>query len=120
MARLAEGTDARLRAIWQVVAAIPRGRVMSYGAVASAAGLPGRARMVGRALNLAPRSLDLPWHRVLAVGGRIALPARSAARAEQARRLKREGLVVRGGRVRSVQARTRDDLDALLWGVPRC
>lgn len=89
---------------------------MSYGA----AGQARRARMVGRALQAAPRSLGLPWHRVLAAGGRIALPPRSAARAVQARRLQREGLIIRGGRVRSLQARTRTDLDALLWGAPRC
>ena len=39
-----------LQAIWHVVCAIPRGQVSTYGAVARAAGLPGRARQAGFAL----------------------------------------------------------------------
>lgn len=38
--------------IWAVVGTIPRGSVSTYGAVARAAGLPGRARMAGRARRL--------------------------------------------------------------------
>ena len=90
---------AALEALWQVVCAIPRGRVSTYGAVARAAGLPGRARQAGYALKVAPRSLNLPWHRVVAAGGRIAFAAGSAAHREQARRLRAEGVTVRGGRV---------------------
>ncbi|HEX7111922.1 MAG TPA: MGMT family protein, partial [Mizugakiibacter sp.] len=33
--------------ILQAIAAIPRGRVASYGAIAARAGLPRRARLVG-------------------------------------------------------------------------
>jgi methylated-DNA-protein-cysteine methyltransferase related protein len=102
--------------IWAAVAAIPLGRTASYGAVARAAGLPGRARMVGRALGAAPATLKLPWHRVITASGRIAFPRGSRLYAEQARRLKREGLAVAAGRVRVVQPRS---LDALLWGAPR-
>ena len=82
-----------------MVCAIPRGRVSTYGAVARAAGLPGRARQAGYALKVAPRSLNLPWHRVVAAGGRIAFPAGSTAHREQARRLRAEGVRVHGGRV---------------------
>src|SRR2546425_8362410 len=88
-----------LDAIWQVVCAIPRGRVSTYGAVARAAGLPGRARQAGYALRVAPASLKLPWHRVVGAGGRIAFPKSSRAHAEQARRLCAEGVAVRAGRV---------------------
>jgi methylated-DNA-protein-cysteine methyltransferase related protein len=111
--------DERLERIWAAVAAIPRGRVASYGAIAARAGLPGRARMVGRALKLAPRALALPWHRVIGASGRIAFPPGSRAFREQTRRLKREGLAVCAGRVRLASARTREELDALLWGGPR-
>src|SRR5579883_764725 len=45
------GDSAALEAIWQVVCAIPRGQVSTYGAVARAAGLPGRARQAGYALR---------------------------------------------------------------------
>jgi methylated-DNA-protein-cysteine methyltransferase-like protein len=88
-----------LQAIWQVVCAIPRGRVATYGAVARAAGLPGRARQAGFALRVAPEELNLPWHRVVGAGGRIAFPQPSREHKEQARRLRAEGVVVRNGRV---------------------
>jgi methylated-DNA-protein-cysteine methyltransferase-like protein len=66
--------------IWQVVAAIPRGRVCTYGTVAALAGLGRGARQVGPALGRAPDRAGLPWHRVVAAGGRIALPPGSSAR----------------------------------------
>jgi methylated-DNA-protein-cysteine methyltransferase related protein len=96
--RAREAGDA-LSAIWQVVCAIPRGRVSTYGAVARAASLPGRARQVGYALRLAPRNLNLPWHRVMGAGGRIVFPKSSRAHLEQTRRLRAEGVQVREGRV---------------------
>ena len=33
--------------IWQVISMIPKGSVATYGQVATLAGLPGRARLVG-------------------------------------------------------------------------
>jgi alkylated DNA nucleotide flippase Atl1 len=58
-ARRAAGTGAEspaLEAIWHAVCTIPRGRVSTYGAVARAAGLPGRARQAGYALRVASPS----------------------------------------------------------------
>ena len=88
-----------LELIWNVVASIPRGQVSTYGAVARAAGLPGRARQVGFALRVAPEDLNLPWHRVLGSGGRIVFPPASRHFKEQARRLRAEGVEVKAGRV---------------------
>ena len=88
-----------LQEIWHVVGAIPRGQVSTYGAVAQAAGLPGRARLAGRALRLAPKALHLPWHRVVGAGGRIVFPLSSEEHREQARRLKAEKVTVTNGRV---------------------
>jgi methylated-DNA-protein-cysteine methyltransferase-like protein len=88
-----------LEAIWQVVCAIPRGQASTYGAVARAAGLPGRARLTGFALRIAPKELHLPWHRVVGAGGRIVFPSGSREHREQARRLRAEGVPVTGGRV---------------------
>ena len=88
-----------LQGIWHVVCAIPRGRVSSYGAVARAAGLPGRARQAGFALRVAPKALNLPWHRVVGAGGRIVFPKLSREHKEQARRLLAEGVSVENGRV---------------------
>lgn len=59
------------RRIYRVVAAIPEGRVATYGQVALLAGLPRRARLVGRALADLDGESDLPWHRVVNARGRI-------------------------------------------------
>lgn len=85
--------------IWHVVGAIPRGQVSTYGSVARAAGLPGRARLAGRALRLAPKNMHLPWHRVVGAGGRIVFPPSSLEHREQTRRLLAEKVVVKNGRV---------------------
>lgn len=112
------------RNIWEVVAAVPRGRVTTYGEVARLAGLGRGARLVGAALGRAPDRVELPWHRVIAAGGRIALPAGSAARRTQIARLRAEGVIVRTGRVDLRVFGWRPDqsalssalLDELLWG----
>jgi len=106
----AGGERSAHEAIWHVVCAIPRGRVSTYGAVARAAGLAGRARQVGYALKVAPRSLNLPWHRVVAAAGRIAFPPGSAPHREQARRLRAEGVTVRDGRVARAAMTDLDEL----------
>lgn len=91
--------DRRAR-ILAVVDSIPRGRVATYGGVAAEAGLPGRARLVGRTLRgLGPDS-KLPWHRVLGSPGKISLPPEGAAGQLQRQRLTAEGIEVsRSGRV---------------------
>ena len=91
--------SAALEAIWQVVCAIPRGQASTYGAVARGAGLPGRARLTGFALRVAPKELNLPWHRVVGAGGRIVFPSASREHREQARRLRAEGVAVTAGRL---------------------
>ena len=107
----ASGTSHRaLQAIWKAVRAIPRGQVSSYGVIAKRVGLPGRARLVGYALKIAPH--DLPWHRVVAAGGRIAFPKTSRQFAEQRKRLRAEGVELTGGRVVNEAVIS---LDELLW-----
>lgn len=93
------GHDPALQLIWDIVSIIPRGSASTYGTVARAAGLPGRARLVGFALKTAPSALHLPWHRVVGAGGRIVFPMTSHAHREQARRLRAEGIRISNGRV---------------------
>ncbi len=83
-------------AIQSIVRKIPRGKVSSYGAVAKAAGYEGASRQVVWALR-APTGRGLPWHRVVAAGGRIALPGESGM--EQRFRLQQEGVAFRGLKV---------------------
>ncbi|GAA4498408.1 MGMT family protein [Pseudaeromonas paramecii] len=51
--------------VYQVVAAIPYGRVTTYGQVARLAGSPRAARQVGGLLCRLPEGSRLPWHRVI-------------------------------------------------------
>jgi methylated-DNA-protein-cysteine methyltransferase-like protein len=88
-----------IQVIWDMVAMIPRGKVSTYGAIARAAGLPGRARLTGFALKVAPKEMNLPWHRVVGAGGRIVFPKTSQEHREQARRLRAERIAVKDGRV---------------------
>lgn len=108
---------ARQTRIHEAVAAIPCGRVASYGEIAARAGLPGRARMVGRALRETPADMLLPWHRVLRADGRIALAENSQGWREQCKRLRDEGVMVHKGRVALQQYGLHHDLDRELWGL---
>lgn len=58
--------------VLNIVAQIPRGRVMTYGLIATLAGWPSHARMVGRALRYTPGAERLPCHRVVNAVGRTA------------------------------------------------
>jgi len=91
--------DPRREALWQVLAAIPPGRVCSYGTLAQLAGLGRGARLVGRWLGQLPDDTTLPWHRVLNSQGRLSLPADHPTGQEQARRLLDEGVIIRNRRV---------------------
>jgi methylated-DNA-protein-cysteine methyltransferase related protein len=88
------GKQAMFPRIRATILKIPRGKVATYGAVAKAAGYPGAARQVVWALR---QSHALPWQRVLAAGGRIALPGEAGF--EQRLRLEAEGVQFSGTRV---------------------
>lgn len=57
--------------IWAVVRRIPRGRVATYGQVATLAGFPRQPRLAGYALHTLPEGSGVPWHRVVNAQGRI-------------------------------------------------
>ncbi|HCY63606.1 MAG TPA: cysteine methyltransferase [Oxalobacteraceae bacterium] len=56
------------RKVWQAIAAIPRGEVLTYGAVARTVGC-GAPRAVGQACGANWFPLVIPCHRVTASGG---------------------------------------------------
>ncbi|KAB8310010.1 MGMT family protein [Erwinia endophytica] len=78
--------------IWQIVAAIPYGKVTTYGEIARLAGSPRASRQVGGALRHLPEGSKLPWHRVINRMGKISLTGESFNRQRQA--LMAEGIEV--------------------------
>jgi methylated-DNA-protein-cysteine methyltransferase related protein len=82
-----------LERVAAVVRGIPVGRVASYGGVAAAAGRPGAARAVGRALARLPDGSDVPWWRVLSRRGEITIPRSGHAAPLQRALLAEEGVV---------------------------
>src|SRR5215210_2323627 len=78
--------------IYAVVRRIPRGRVATYGQVASLAGLAGHARQVGYALHALPYRTGVPWHRVVNASGGISLRSMPGGELAQRGLLEREGI----------------------------
>ena len=85
--------DAAVERVREAVRAIPPGETSTYGEVAARAGMPGRARMVGRILS--EDGHDIPWHRVLRADGTCAPHVAQ----EQSARLRAEGVLMVGGRL---------------------
>ena len=85
--------------IIQVIGAIPRGKVCTYGRVAELAGLPRHARFVGTILKQLPPNSKIPWHRVINSQGRISFPEGSENWQLQKEKLEREGVTFIGERV---------------------
>jgi alkylated DNA nucleotide flippase Atl1/3-methyladenine DNA glycosylase AlkD len=78
--------------IYAVVAAIPEGRVATYGQVAALAGLPGHARQVGYALHALPAGAELPWQRVINARGEVSPRAEQGIEGYQRFLLEEEGV----------------------------
>jgi methylated-DNA-protein-cysteine methyltransferase-like protein len=85
--------------IWQMVAAIPRGKVATYGQIARLCGYPSHARYVGTTMKDLPRGSKLPWFRVLRSSGELAFPVESVAYKKQKELLEREKVIFRGCKV---------------------
>ncbi len=56
--------------VYEIVAQIPKGKVISYGAIAARLGKPRGAREVGWAMKNCPEGL--PWQRVVMADGVVA------------------------------------------------
>jgi len=82
--------------IWQIVAAIPPGRVATYGQVARLAGYPSHARYVGHTLKNLPAGSKLPWFRVVNGRGQLSFPVNSQSWRRQKSKLEAEGVVFIG------------------------
>jgi alkylated DNA nucleotide flippase Atl1 len=85
-------TDEQVERVRALVAAIPAGRVATYGDIASAASLS-NPRIVGWVMRT--DSADLPWHRVITASGR---PARHL-HTRQLELLRAEGVLADDGKI---------------------
>ena len=111
---MSEASNRFDRAIWDTVASIPRGQVLSYGEVARAAGYPRHARMVSKAMSRSETAL--PWYRVVRSDRTLAFNPESDIYQRQKRLLEDEGVTFVKGRAVSVVSDEKTDLDTLLWG----
>ncbi|GAC1428476.1 MAG: hypothetical protein NVSMB65_01750 [Chloroflexota bacterium] len=64
-------TDAFGRTVYDLVRAIPAGRVMTYGGVAAEVGAPRHAREVGWVLGRCTEWPEVPCHRVILSTGHL-------------------------------------------------
>src|SRR5262249_14629454 len=108
------GADASrpfFRLVYRIVCSVPKGKVVTYGQVASLAGRPRAARAVGMALGAlrGPLAGTVPWHRVIGAGGRCTHVRRVSA-AAQRDLLEREGV--------RFDRRGKVDLRRARWNAP--
>ena len=85
--------------VYEVVRLIPRGRVTSYGAIASYLGSKGSARMVGWALIASQPFARIPAHRVVNRNGLLTGRQHFEESGAMQRRLEEEGVRVENDQV---------------------
>lgn len=78
----------------QIVSVIPYGRVTTYGTIATLAGLPRGARMVGGILHQSSEKYNLPWQRVINKDGFISIKSWDYPKKLQKALLEDEGIEV--------------------------
>jgi len=93
--------------VYRLVQQIPRGRVLTYGALARALRLPGGGRTAGRAMAACPSGKGIPWHRVVGAGGKLLI--REPYASLQRKLLESEGVALTESRL---------NLKLHLWNRP--
>lgn len=83
--------------VYRLVKQIPRGRVLSYGALARILRLRGGARSAGRAMAATPSGKGIPWHRVVGERGKVLI--REPYASLQRKLLESEGVTMIESRV---------------------
>jgi methylated-DNA-protein-cysteine methyltransferase-like protein len=80
--------------VYEVARQIPKGRVTSYGAIASYLGTKMSARMVGWAMNGAHTMQDIPAHRVVNRNGMLSGKMHFSTPTQMEELLKKEKVIV--------------------------
>lgn len=83
--------------VYQIVAAIPKGKVMAYGQIGIMVGIG--PRQVGRILHNNPDNSQTPCHRVIHADGSITGGYAFGGPGKQRGILEEEGVVFRNGKV---------------------
>lgn len=91
--------------VFDIVRLIPRGRVTTYGAIASYLGLKSGARMVGWAMNASHAEKNVPAHRVVNRTGLLTGRHHFETPATMEKRLLKEGIKVKNHQVQEFQSR---------------
>ena len=95
----------REQRVYITLAAVPQGKVVTYGQLGELAGLPRGARQVGYILRNLPPDTTLPWHRVINAAGKISLGPETDSGVRQRALLQEEGIVCNNGRISLKQFR---------------
>jgi methylated-DNA-protein-cysteine methyltransferase-like protein len=85
--------------VYAVVAAIPKGKVATYGQVAKLAGNPGAARAVGMCMSHNKDTKTVPCHRVVGSTGRLTGYAYGNGISTKQKMLEKEGVVFKGANI---------------------
>lgn len=80
--------------IYTQVRRIPKGKVATYGQIATLCGSPRSARIVGWALRTLKPNSTIPWQRVINQAGMISIESMSVPKSLQADVLRSEGVEV--------------------------
>lgn len=91
--------------IYEVVKQIPRGKVATYGQVASLAGNKRWARVVGYALHVNPKPDEIPCYRVVTKEGRVSSAFAFGGENRQVELLMEDGVAFEDGHVKMEEYR---------------
>lgn len=78
---------------------VPKGKVVTYGQIAEAAGNPRAARAVGNILHSNPNGEEIPCYKVVDAKGRLSEHYAFGGIEKQKERLEKEGIEVKNYRV---------------------
>lgn len=96
--------------VYDFLLRVPKGKVVTYGQIATALGNPHMARQVGYALHVNPQPFVIPCHRVVNRFGRLAPAFAFGGQEIQAALLQEEGV--------AVDETFTVDLEKYLWRIP--
>ena len=91
--------------VYDVARLIPKGRVASYGAIASFLGLKSSARMVGWAMNGAGAYPNIPAHRVVNRNGVLSGKHHFSTPTRMQELLESEGLIIKDDTIQDFETR---------------